>query len=161
MPLNLLEPYAATPPRGQLSSPLELAHALGLAVMAHRPLNAIPPTELAPPSRGKKQYLVLRETRPMKPTLALLRQAVTSAGLGAGAQRDLDQLALLFAASAPGVDVALCGMRTTAYVERAMALVEGAWVEAVTPETHREAASALRTLLSELDPGAQFLIGEA
>jgi hypothetical protein len=119
--------------------------------MAHRPLNAIPPAELAPASRERKNYLVLRETRPVKPTLALLRHTVGPVLLAAaGRHLNLEELALLFTASAPGVDVALCGMRSPAYVERTLALND----VLVPPETHRAAVQALRTLLKELDPGS-------
>ena len=163
LPLNLLEPHAAFAPLrrdavdrdADRRSPLALARALGLSVMAHRPLNAIPPAQLAPASREKKQYLVLRETRPTKPALALLRQAVEAPltlPLGVRSKRwELDELALLFTASAPEVDVALVGMRQASYVDRAMALA--AACGRVTPDAHQEAVLNLRRLLEEMDPG--------
>ena len=169
LPLNLLEPHAAmattlhghgessdAASEGPPLSPIDLANQLGLTVMAHRPLNAIPPADLAPASRERKNYLVLRETRPVKPTLALLRHTVGPVLLAAaGRHLSLEELALLFTASAPGVDVTLCGMRSPAYVERTLALND----VLVPPETHRAAVQALRTLLKELDPGAAGTAG--
>lgn len=152
LPMNLLEPDACVSSESA-ATPAANAQSLGFNVMSHRPLHAIPPVESLASGFGvqRLKHLGLRDTVPMAPTAALIRNLARDAlspFVPDVHRLALEDIALLFALDAPNVDTVLCGMRTLKYVERAAAvLTERA---PLPPEAHAALSTAMQSLLGEL-----------
>ena len=148
LPSNLLEP-----------APTAEASALGFTVLTHRPIYTIPPEGTYQAGVNTPAHLALRSTPPMRPIISLLltrAREVLRAHNGAAQLLGweelrgigLEELALRFSLSSPGVDSVLCGMRKPAYVQQAVRL---AAQPPLPPPLHAALAEAMSALLKEID----------
>ena len=149
LPLNLLEPDACRHMAG-VPSPAALAKELGFTVMAHRPIHAIPPYD-AGFGVQRSSHISLRDSpSAMLPISALVRNTARDALAPfwpGAAQLPLQDLALLFALSAPDVDVVLNGMRSRAHVAHAAAMRSCA---PLPPAAVKALTTAMATLVDDL-----------
>jgi aryl-alcohol dehydrogenase-like predicted oxidoreductase len=122
LPFNLIESGAALEKKHAGKSPLELAAARGIAVLANRPLNAIRGrgmVRLADPGLGSEGIDDARQRQ----TRAWAGEALDPALPEARRTESLSRRALWVLASTPGLSSVLLGMRRPPHVEDAMAVL--------------------------------------